>query len=76
MFKVTLLTPKKELYVGLALKVILPTQEGEITVLDFHQPILSRLAAGVVSVDDRWLFRIKDGIAQMSGLELLGMVEI
>jgi len=75
MFKVTLLTPKKELYVGLALKVILPTQEGEITVLDFHQPILSRLAAGVVSVDDRWLFRIKDGIAQMSGLELLGIVE-
>ena len=75
MFKVMLLTPKKELYVGLALKVILPTQEGEITVLDFHQPILSRLAAGVVSVDDRWLFRIKDGIAQMSGLELLGMIE-
>jgi len=75
MFKVTLLTPKKELYVGLALKVILPTQEGEITVLDFHQPILSRLAQGVISVDDRWLFKIKDGIAQMSGLELLGIVE-
>ncbi|OGX15510.1 MAG: hypothetical protein A2166_05115 [Omnitrophica WOR_2 bacterium RBG_13_41_10] len=75
MFKVTLLTPKEQLYIGLALKVILPTQEGEITILDFHQPILSRLAQGVISVDDRWLFKIKDGIAQMSGLELLGMVE-
>jgi len=75
MFKVTLLTPKEELYVGLALKVILPTQEGQITVLDFHQPILSRLAAGVISIDERWLFKIKDGIVQMSGLELLGIVE-
>lgn len=75
MFKVTIVTPQEELYVGLALKVILPTQEGEITLLDFHQPLLSRLAAGVISIDERWLFRIKDGIAQMSGLELLGIVE-
>jgi F0F1-type ATP synthase epsilon subunit len=75
MFKVTLLTPKEELYVGLALKVILPTQEGQITVLDFHQPLLSRLSAGVISIDERWLFKIKDGIVQMSGLELLGIVQ-
>ena len=75
MFKVTLITPKEQLYIGLALKVILPTQEGQITILDFHQPLLSRLTAGVISVDDRWLFKIKDGIAQMSGLELLGIVE-
>ena len=75
MFKVTLLTPKEELYVGLALKVILPTQEGQITVLDFHQPLLSRLAGGVISIDERWLFKIKDGIVQMSGLELLGIVD-
>jgi F0F1-type ATP synthase epsilon subunit len=74
MFKVTLLTNKDELYVGLASKIILPTEEGEITILDFHQPILSRLAEGVISIDDRWLFKIRDGVAKMSGFEFLGIV--
>jgi len=75
MFKVTLLTPQEELYVGLALKVILPTEDGQLTILDFHQPLLSRLAKGTVSIDDRWVFPIKDGIAKMSGFELVGIVE-
>lgn len=75
MFKVTLLTPKKELYVGLGEKVILPTEDGQLTVLDFHQPLLTRLTGGAISIDDRWLFPIKDGIAQMSGFELVGIVE-
>ena len=75
MFKVTLLTPQEELYVGLALKVILPTEDGQLTILDFHQPLLSRLAKVTVSIDDRWLFPIKDGIAKMSGFELVGIVE-
>ena len=75
MFKVTLLTPKEELYVGLALKAILPTEDGQLTILDFHQPILTRLTQGTISIDDRWTFSIKDGIAKMSGLELLGIVE-
>jgi F0F1-type ATP synthase epsilon subunit len=75
-FKVTLLTPKEELYVGLALKVVLPTEDGQLTILDFHQPLLSRLAKGTVSIDDRWTFPIKDGIAKMSGFELMGIVEV
>lgn len=75
MFKVTLLTPKEELYVGLGEKVVLPTEDGEVTVLDFHQPLLTRLTCGIVSIDDRWLFPIKDGIAQMSGFELIGIVQ-
>lgn len=75
MFKVTLLTPKRELYVGLALKVVLPTEDGQVTILDFHQPLLTRLAKGVVSIDDRWLFSIKDGVARMAGFDLMGIVE-
>lgn len=75
MFKVTLLTPKEEIYVGLAQKVILPTEEGELTVLDFHQSFLVRLAKGVISIDDRWNFSVRDGIAQMSMFELSGIVE-
>lgn len=76
MFKVTLLTTKEELYVGLALKVMLPTEEGQLTILDFHQPLLSRLSKGVLSIDDRWFFKIKDGVARVSGFELSGIVEI
>jgi len=75
MFKVTIMTPKEELYVGLALKVVLPTEDGQLSILDFHQPIFSRLAKGTISVDDRWFFSIRDGIAKMSGFELVGIVE-
>ena len=75
MFKVTILTPKEELYVGLALKVILPTEDGQLSILDFHQPIFTRLTRGNIFIDDRWLFPIKDGIAKMSGFELVGIVE-
>lgn len=75
MFKVTLLTPKQELYVGLGEKVILPTEDGQLTILDFHQPLLCRLARGTISIDERWLFPIKDGVARMSGFELVGIVE-
>jgi F0F1-type ATP synthase epsilon subunit len=74
-FKVTILTPTEELYVGLALKVILPTEDGQLSILDFHQPIFTRLTKGNISIDDRWLFTIKDGIAKMSGFELMGIVE-
>jgi len=75
-FKVTILTPQEELYVGLALKVILPTEDGQVTLLDFHQPIISRLTKGTISIDDRWLFPIKDGIARMSGFGLVGIVQV
>lgn len=75
MFKITLLTPKEELYVGFAEEVILPTEEGQLTVLDFHQPMLTRLTKGVISVDKRWLFSINDGIINTTGFELVGIVE-
>lgn len=76
MFKVTILTPKEELYVGLAQEVILPTEEGELTILDFHQPVVSRLGPGTIYIDDRWSFKIRDGIAKMSGFEFVGIVQI
>ena len=75
MFKVTLMTPKEELYVGLALKAVLPTEDGQLTILDFHQPLVTRLTKGTVAIDGRWLFPIKDGIARMSESELVGIVE-
>ncbi|OGX19851.1 MAG: hypothetical protein A3K83_07415 [Omnitrophica WOR_2 bacterium RBG_13_44_8b] len=75
MFKVTVLTPQEELYVGLAEEVILPTEDGQLSILDFHQPIVTRLSAGTIQIDERWSFKIKDGIAKMSGVELVGIVQ-
>jgi len=75
MFKVTVLTPEEELYVGLAEEVILPTEDGQLSILDFHQPIVTRLTQGTIQIDQRWSFKIKDGIAKMSGVELVGIVQ-
>ena len=75
MFRVTVLTPEEELYVGLAEEVILPTEDGQLSILDFHQPIVTRLTQGTIHIDERWAFKIKDGIAKMSGFELLGIVK-
>lgn len=75
MFKVTVLTPEEELYVGLAEEVILPTEDGQLSILDFHQPIVARLTQGTIYIDERWEFKIRDGIAKMSGTELVGIVK-
>ena len=75
MFKVTVLSPEEELYVGLAEKVILPTEDGQLAILDFHQPIVTRLTQGTIYIDERWAFNIKDGIAKMSGFELVSIVK-
>ncbi len=72
MFTVRLISLQDELYTGLAQEVILPTMDGQLTILDFHQPIVSRLSAGVICIDKR---KIKDGIIKMSGIELMGIVQ-
>jgi F0F1-type ATP synthase epsilon subunit len=75
MFTVRLISLQDELYTGLAQEVILPTKDGQLTILDFHQPIVSRLSAGVICIDKRKIFKIKDGIIKMSGIELMGIVQ-
>ena len=75
MFKVTILNSQEMLYLGLSEEVVLPTEEGELTLLEFHQPLLSRLTRGTIKIDGRWFFSIKDGIAHMRGDELMAIVE-
>lgn len=75
MFKVTLLNSQEMLYLGLGEEVVLPTEEGELSLLEFHQPLLTRLTHGVIKIDKRWFFSIKDGIAHMRGDELVAIVE-
>ncbi|OQX53412.1 MAG: hypothetical protein B5M48_03450 [Candidatus Omnitrophica bacterium 4484_213] len=75
MFKVTIINPREILYLGLGEEVVLPTEEGELTLLEFHQPLLTRLHKGTIKVDKRWFFSIKDGIAHMRRDELVAIVE-
>ena len=76
MFTVRLITLQDELYTGPALEVVLPIMGGQVTIMDLHQPIVSRLTAGIIRIDKQKFFRIKDGIIKMSGVELIGIVEL
>lgn len=59
----------------MASSVVLPGEEGEFSVLDFHQPIVSCLKEGVVKIDEKQSIPIKRGIARMEGNELVVLVE-
>lgn len=56
--------------------VVLPGEEGEVSILDFHQSIISCLKNGVIRIDNRKPIHIKRGIAMTRGTELSILVEI
>jgi F0F1-type ATP synthase epsilon subunit len=72
--QVSVLGPKGEIWKGKMKQVNLPTEDGEVSVLDFHQPFLMRLKHGLVRLPDKRAV-IKDGIAFMRGNELTLFVE-
>ena len=57
-----------------ATSVILPGEEGELSILDFHQPIIACLQEGIIKIDNKSII-IKRGIAKMQGDELVVVVE-
>jgi len=73
--QVSILEPKKLIWEGQAKEVRLPAQDGEVCVLDFHQPFLIRLSKGVVT-SDKVRMAIKDGIAFLRSNSLILFVEI
>ena len=73
--RVSILEPKKVVWEGQAKEVRLPAQDGDVCVLDFHQPFLIRLRKGVVRRDNVRT-AIKDGIAFLRSNNLILFVEI
>ena len=73
--QVSILEPKRIVWEGQAKEVRLPAEDGEVCVLDFHQPFLIRLHKGVVRSDQARV-AIKDGIAFLRSNELTLFVEI
>ncbi|MCX5695381.1 MAG: hypothetical protein NTW18_01780 [Candidatus Omnitrophica bacterium] len=69
--RLAILDPKKAIWQGMAKKVTLPAADGEMCVLDFHQPFVVRLAKGKITFSGENLparqpgIPIKDGIAFM-----------
>lgn len=88
--RISILTAVNTLYEGNVKEAILPGKDGEISVLDFHQPFLVCLREGDICIKERWLNKpgktqrdkpelrvaIKEGVAKMMANELTALVEV
>ncbi len=72
--RLAILEPKGEIWQGMATQVNLPALDGQMCVLDFHQPFLVRLNRGNILFSDRRI-TIKDGIAFMRSNALIVFVQ-
>lgn len=64
MLRVTLVQVCRKLFEGSVTQVVLPGESGEITVLDFHAPMLCALEAGAVQIDEV-RFPVQGGLARV-----------
>ena len=64
MLRVNLFRTHQKLFSGTAAQVVLPGEAGEVSVLDFHVPMLCVLAAGDIQVDEA-RFPVRGGIARV-----------
>ena len=77
MFRVAVLDIEKATLIlqETAHSVVLPGEEGEFAILDFHQPIISTLKEGTIKIDQGKSIAIKRGIARAEENELFVLVE-
>lgn len=80
--RVSVLGPKGPIWQGAAKNLILPTEDGDVCVLDFHQSFLVRLAKGDIRLGamgaggaQKASIPVKDGFARMHGNELVILTE-
>jgi len=75
MFKVMVISNTQTIFEGQAESVILPGDEGEYEILDFHRPIISLLKRGNIVIDGVD-FPVRKGVAKFSEEELVAFVEL
>ncbi|MDD5594759.1 MAG: hypothetical protein PHY94_00765 [Candidatus Omnitrophica bacterium] len=79
--KVTIHTPFEKLYEDQAREVVLPGEDGEFSVWDFHQPCLYSLRRGWLRVISReqkekeYRLMIKRGVAKIDSRSLVIIAE-
>jgi len=88
--RLSILDPIRVVYQGNAREVVLPGADGELSVLDFHQPFLYSLRSGYIKITQQTWQRknanialpkqtnivIKKGMARMERNELVILVEL
>jgi F0F1-type ATP synthase epsilon subunit len=77
MFKVSVLDIKSAsvIFAEMATSVVLPGEEGEFSILDFHQSIVSCLRQGEIKIDKGPVIPIQRGIIRMEKNKLSILVE-
>lgn len=75
MFNVTLLDQAHVIFNGVARSVILPGDEGEFEVLDFHKPVVSSLTRGEIIIDNMG-FPVARGIMRFYKDQMIVLVEL
>jgi F0F1-type ATP synthase epsilon subunit len=73
--QVLLTCPERVLFDGTAGSVILPGEVGTFEVLPFHRPLVSRLMAGPVTVDERSMAIVR-GIVRVADNVVTAVVEL
>ena len=74
MFNVSIMDHTQSIFDGKAVSVVLPGEEGEFEVLDFHRSIMTLLKKGNISVDDV-AFPINKGAARFYKDTLVVLIE-
>ncbi len=64
MLRVLLCRGAATIFEGPAVSVVLPSEESEVSVFDFHAPLLCALEAGDVQIDEA-KFAVRGGIARV-----------
>lgn len=65
MLRVLLYRASRPVFDGQASLVVLPSEEGEVSVFDFHAPMLCALGEGQVRIDEASI-AVRAGIARVS----------
>jgi len=79
--RIQIITKRKPAYEKEVYEVTLPGRDGELSVLDFHQPFLYRLRKGLVKIKENKsdkeakFLRIRDGLARFRENSLLILCE-
>ena len=77
MFKVTVLDIAKTamIFEDLATCVILPGEDGELSIMDFHQNLVATLKEGEVRIDRQKPITIKKGIVKVEKIGVSILIE-
>ena len=64
MLQVRIFQHHRQCFAGTARQVVLPAQSGELSVLEYHAPMLCALASGAIQIDDA-AFMVRGGLARV-----------